>query len=104
MTNKEILELINEFTERETERHVDSIPSDGIVTLVYSDYEFVSGFIPEIRVDLDVNSCAIKHYVSGILVSEESFSSTENLMYTISSMSFDDMIADCVRKGMETCG
>lgn len=98
MTNEEVMELINEFTERETEKHVEW-PDNGVVTLVNSDYEFANVFIPEIRVDMDLNTRNIEWFIGDLCIAMEYFTSVDNMCYTVSSMSFGQMIDNCVKVG-----
>lgn len=98
MTNEEVMELINEFTERETEKHV-GWPDNGVVTLVNSDYEFANVFIPEIRVDMDLNTRNIEWFIGDLCIAMEYFASVDNMCYTVSSMSFGQMIDTCVKVG-----
>lgn len=98
MTNDEVMELINEFTERETEKHVEW-PDNGVVTLVNLDYEFANVFIPEIRVDMDLNTRNIEWFIGDLCIAMEYFASVDNMCYTVSSMSFGQMIDTCVKVG-----
>ena len=95
MTNEQILELINEFTERETEKHVEW-PDNGVVTLVNSDYEFANVFIPDIRVDMDLNTRNIEWFIDDLCVDFKHFSTVDDMCHTVSSMSFGHMIGKCV--------
>ena len=98
MTNEQILELINEFTERETGRHVEW-PERGIVTLVDSDYEFADGFKPKIRVDLNMHTKNIECFIDDLCVDFKHFSTVDDMCHTVSSMSFGQMIGKCVSVG-----
>lgn len=98
MTNEQILELINEFTERETEKHVEW-SDNGVVTLVNSDYEFANVFIPEIRVDMDLNTRNIEWFIDDLCVDFKHFSTVDDMCHTVSSMSFGQMIDTCVSVG-----
>ena len=98
MTNEQILELINEFTERETEKHVEW-SDNGVVTLVNSDYEFANVFIPEIRVDMDLNTRNIEWFIGDLCVDFKHFSTVDDMCHTVSSMSFGQMIDTCVKVG-----
>ena len=100
MTNEQILELINEFTERETEKHVEW-SDNGFVTLVNSDYEFANVFIPEIRVDMDLNTRNIEWFIDDLCVDFKHFSTVDDMCHTVSSMSFGQMIDVCVKVGNE---
>ena len=99
MTNEQILELINEFTERETGRHVEW-PERGIVTLVDSDYEFADGVKPNIRVDIDLRTRTPEWFIDDVCVCIGHFNSMESLCHLVSSLSFDEMIHECVVAGM----
>ena len=83
MTNEQILELINEFTERETARHVEW-PERGVLTLVESDYEFANGFIPEIRVDMNLKTSTIKWFIDDLCVEFKYFSTVDDMCYKVS--------------------
>ena len=98
MTNEQILELINEFTERETEKHVEW-SDNGVVTLVNSDYEFANVFIPDIRVDMDLNTRNIEWFIDDLCVDFKHFSTVDDMCHTVSSMSFGQMIGKCVSVG-----
>ena len=100
MTNEQILELINEFTERETGRHVEW-PERGIVTLVDSDYEFADGFKPKIRVDMNLKTSTIKWFIDDLCVDFKYFRTVDDMCHTVSSMSFGQMIDVCVKVGNE---
>ena len=100
MTNEQILELINEFTERETEKHVEW-SDNGVVTLVNSDYEFANVFIPDIRVDMDLNTRNIEWFIDDLCVDFKHFSTVDDMCHTVSSMSFGQMIDVCVKVGNE---
>ena len=100
MTNEQILELINEFTERETGRHVEW-PERGIITLVDSDYEFADGFKPKIRVDLNMHTKTIECFIDDLCVDFKHFSTVDDMCHTVSSMSFGQMIDVCVKVGNE---
>ena len=100
MTNEQILELINEFTERETGRHLEW-PERGVLTLVESDYEFANGFIPEIRVDMNLKTSTIKWFIDDLCVDFKYFRTVDDMCYTVSSMSLGQMIDVCVKVGNE---
>lgn len=99
MTNEQILELINEFTERETGRHVEW-PERGIVTLVDSDYEFADGFKPKIRVDLNMNTKTIECFIGDSYIGDlDSSYIIDDICRRVSSMSYEHMIGKCVSVG-----
>ena len=83
MTNEQILELINEFS------------------VVKSDYEFANGFIPEIRVDMNLKTSTIKWFIDDLCVDFKYFRTVDDMCYTVSSMSFGQMIDVCVKVGNE---
>ena len=98
MTNEQILELINEFSEREMDRHLEW-PERGVLTLVESDYEFANGFIPEIRVDMNLKTSTIKWFIDDLCVDFKYFRTVDDMCHTVSSMSFGQMIDTCVKVG-----
>ena len=98
MTNEQIMELINEFSEREMDRHLEW-PERGVLTLVESDYEFANGFIPEIRVDMNLKTSTIKWFIDDLCVDFKYFRTVDDMCYTVSSMSFGQMIDTCVKVG-----
>ena len=99
MTNEQILELINEFTERETGRHVEW-PERGIITLVDSDYEFADEFKPNIRVDLNMHTKTIECFIGDSYIGDlDSSYIIDDICRRISSMSYEHMIGKCVSVG-----
>ena len=99
MTIEQSLELINEFTERETGRHVEW-PERGIVTLVDSDYEFADGFKPKIRVDLNMHTKTIECFIGDSYIGDlDSSYIIDDICRRISSMSYEHMIGKCVSVG-----
>ena len=100
MTNEQIMSLINEFTERETGRHVE-LPERGVLNLVVSDYEFANGFIPEISVEMNLKTSTIKWFIDDLCVDFKYFRTVDDMCYTVSSMSFGQMIDVCVKVGNE---
>ena len=100
MTNEQIMELINEFSERETGRHVEW-PERGVLTLVESDYEFANGFIPEISVEMNLKTSTIKWFIDDLCVDFKYFRTVDDMCHTVSSMSFGQMIDVCVKVGNE---
>ena len=101
MTNEQILELINEFTERETGRHLEW-PERGVVTLVDSDYEFADGFKPNIRVDLNMHTKTIECFIGDSYIGDlDSSYIIDDICRRVSSMSYEHMIEKCVNVGKE---
>ena len=100
MTNEQIMELINEFSEREMDRHLEW-PERGVLTLVKSDYEFAKGFILEINVEMNLKTRTIKWFIDDLCVDFKHFSTVDDMCHTVSSMSFGQMIDVCVKVGNE---
>ena len=98
MTNEQIMELINEFSEREMDRHLEW-PERGVLTLVESDYEFAKGFIPEISVEMNLKTSTIKWFIDDLCVDFKYFRTVDDMCHTVSSMSFGQMIDVCVKVG-----
>lgn len=99
---KRVLEAYNNYEEREFRSpSQESLPSDGILYVCYTTYEFdeESKYTHDIQINFNLNTMCWENYIDDELVLTQQ-SDVESLIDSLGA-SFDDIIWDCVDKGFE---
>ena len=97
-----LLDAINDFYIREFDDYSGvEVPEDKIIPLCYTTYDFGDGDEHEIQVSIDCKNRAYLNYIDNELVLTEARDSLAEIAAEISCSGFEDIIRDCVYKGLE---